>query len=49
MLDYSIKLLNLFLYPFQDIFWDSPLGSVSLIAVVLVVIVMLVKVVREVC
>lgn len=48
MLDYSIKLLQLFLYPFQDIFWDSPLGSASLIAIVFVVIVMLVKVVKEI-
>lgn len=48
MLDYSIKLLELFLFPFQDVFWDSPFSSASLIAVVFVVIVMLVKVVREI-
>lgn len=48
MLDYSIKILNFFLFPFQDAFLDSEPGYVLLIVITFVPIVLLVKLVKEI-
>lgn len=47
MLDYCIKLINLFFYPFQDAFLNSELGYVILIVIACVPVIFLVQLVKE--
>lgn len=48
MLDYCIKLLSLFLYPFQDIFVNSEFGSVLLICIIFIPVILLSQLVKEI-
>lgn len=47
MLDYSKKILELFLFPFQEAFLDSEFGYVILIVIVCVPFVLLSQFVKE--